>query len=103
MEITFSQSKHFDQVGLFKRSWFVIVFTIVSSKYGHAIVHIGLHNHFNAKGENWKALDRMNQSIKTYLEENPSPSLKAISCKLVQWEFLQLFMRKDLVMDGEML
>jgi len=46
----------------------------------------------------------MNQMIKTSLEENPSSaSSKAISCKLAQREFLQLFMRKDFVMDGEML
>jgi hypothetical protein len=43
----------------------------------------------------------MNQMIKTSLEENPSSaSSKAISCKLAQREFLQLFMRKDFVMDG---
>jgi hypothetical protein len=45
----------------------------------------------------------MNQTIKTYLKENPSTSPKAISCKLVQQKFLQSFVRKNLVMDGEML
>jgi hypothetical protein len=66
-------------------------------------VHIGLHNHPSAKGENQKALERMNQTIKTYSKENPSIFPKAISCKLVQRNFLRLFVRKDLVMDGEML
>jgi len=83
---------------------FIVIGHIPSPRYNHLVMHIGLHNHLSVDGDNRKALDKMNQMIKTCLEENPSSaSSKAISYKLAQREFLQLFMRKDLVMDGEML
>ncbi len=62
-----------------------------------------MHNHPNANGKYQKALDMTNQMINTYLEENPITSLKAISCKLAQREFLQLFVRKEHVLFGNML
>ncbi len=85
-------------------SMFLVIGHIPSSRYSHLVMHVGLHNHPNADKDNRKALDKMNQMIKTCLEENPSSaSSKAISCKLAQREFLQLFVRKNLVMDGKML
>lgn len=98
---------------IFCNSWFfefrcgVRIFTIIghmsSPRYSHLVVHVGLHNHPSAKGENWKALNKMDQSIETYLEENLNTSSKAISCKLVQWEFLHLLVKKDLITKSDIL
>jgi hypothetical protein len=45
----------------------------------------------------------MNESIKTSLEENPNASPKVFSCKLVQQKFLQLLVRKDPIIEGDIL
>ncbi len=67
---------------------FTIIGHLLSSRYSHLVVHVGLHNHLSVKGYNREALDMMNQMMKTYLEENLIASLKAISYKLAQQEFL---------------
>jgi hypothetical protein len=63
---------------------FIIIGHLPSPKYNCLVMHVALHIHLNAKGENQEALDMMNQMIKTYLEENSIISLKANSCKLAQ-------------------
>jgi hypothetical protein len=44
---------------------FTIIGHVSSPRHSHFIIHVGLHNHLSAKGENWKALNKMDQSINT--------------------------------------
>ncbi len=74
---------------------------LLSPRYNHLVVHVGLHNHPSAKGENWKALNKMNESVKTSSEENPNASPKVFSCKLVQQEIL--LVKKDPIIEGDIL
>jgi hypothetical protein len=67
---------------------FIIISHLSPPRYNCLVVHVGLHNHLNAKGENGKALNKLNLSRKMYLEENLNASPNTISCKLVQQKFL---------------
>jgi hypothetical protein len=44
---------------------FIVIGHFSSPRYNCLVVHVGLHNHPNAKGENWKVLNKLNLSIKS--------------------------------------